>query len=68
MSLPTTPVELNLLQIGYLNAGVWPALVRDPSDPTARQLFTLLKEAAIRLGLTPWPYGELPELPTEETT
>lgn len=65
--LPTATVELNVLQIGYLNAFVWERLDRCPGDPIPRALFTLLKDAAIRLGVD-WYYGELPELPAKEDT
>lgn len=61
--LPTTPVPLNNLEIGYLMmVGIRGSSLRkrcaEPeADPTARGIYLKLKAAAIALGVE-WHYGD----------
>lgn len=60
--LPTTPVALNVLELGWLLAQVWQRAKE--GDDVARRLYLKVKEAAISLGVE-WYYGD--PWPTENT-
>ena len=55
--LPTTPVQMNLLELGWLTTGgtVWDRA--KTGDPVARALYLKMKAAAIALGVK-WYYGD----------
>jgi hypothetical protein len=55
--LPTAPVALNVLELGYLGA-ICPLWDRAAAgDPVARGIYLKLKAAAIALGVV-WYYGD----------
>jgi hypothetical protein len=58
--LPTAPVELNNLQIGFLHGLMYDRL-QNPNDVVARGIYLKLKAAAISLGVE-WCYGDPPGL------
>lgn len=51
----TTPVELNLIEQGWLMVAVWDRAQR--GDPYARSIYLKLKSAAVAAGVE-WYYGD----------
>jgi hypothetical protein len=48
-ALPTTPLDLNAIEVGVLLAGVTRGLALPAEDPTVRRVYEKLRAAAHRL-------------------